>query len=72
VESGISSIKQLAYEAGIDIEGFVYSVRNRVKLFDTKAEKESYIAGQPPDTPFSLFGTMDEISEYVSLLGVCI
>jgi len=66
VERGLSTINIIANEAGRDLEGFVYSVRNRVKLFNTIAQKEEYIAGQSSDTPYSMLGTVDEITEYVS------
>ena len=66
VETGIASIKKLAKEANRDLDGFIYSVRNRVKIFETNDQKESYISKQPTSAPFSLQGTLDEIKTYVA------
>lgn len=66
VSQGISTIKLLADKAGRDLEGFTYSVRNRIKIFGNSKAKENYIKDQPQDAPFSLLGTVDEITELVS------
>lgn len=66
VSQGMSAIKLLANEMGRDLEGFTYSVRNRIKIFNSPEQKKTYIDNQPSDSPFSLLGTVDEITEYVS------
>jgi probable F420-dependent oxidoreductase len=66
VEAGISKLQNIAASEGRDLEGYTYSVRNRVKIFDNPDQKEAYLADQPTDTPYALIGTVEDIAGYVS------
>ena len=69
VEAGMLTIKLIAHNEQRDLDSFIWSVRNRIKIFSTKEEKDMYIKNQPEGEPFALLGTPDEIKDYVSNYG---
>lgn len=66
VELGMLSIKLLAHKEERDLSNFVWSVRNRIKLFKSEEEKQNYLSNQPEGAPYALLGTPEKINELVS------
>lgn len=63
VRKGINEIKGILTESGRGLDGFTYSVRNRVKFTDGGSEVSPAKAGGPA---FTLTGSALHISDYVA------
>lgn len=65
MEKDINYLKGIARESGRELKEFVFSVRNRLRIFskDGKTTREMEIEAERP--PFSLCGTVEEIKQYI-------
>lgn len=64
VERGIAELRAVAAEEGRDLGGFVYTVRNRIRIIRDGRDKAA--GGGRNEPSFSLRGSISEIADYVS------
>lgn len=65
VEEGFSKLKNVANEAGRDLNGFICSVRNRLDIVSPDHDSKKDNSSEGNDPPFLLRGTVSEITELV-------
>ena len=65
VKEGIFKLKNIANEKGRDLNGFTYSVRNRLDIVDGNTELNKDNSSEGNDPPFLLRGTVSEITESI-------
>lgn len=65
VKEGIFKLKNIANEKGRDLNGFTYSVRNRLDIVGSDYDPANNSSSEGNDPPFLLRGTVSEITESV-------
>lgn len=65
VKEGISKLKNIANEKGRDLNGFIYSVRNRLDIIGSDYDPSNDNSSEGNDPPFLLRGTVAEITESI-------
>ena len=65
VKEGISKLKNIANEKGRDLNGFTYSVRNRLDIIGSDYNPPNNDSSEGNDPPFLLRGTVSEITESI-------
>ncbi len=64
MEVEINYLKRVASEMGRNLEQFVFSIRNRLRILSEGKKQGIEIGGKQP--PFALFGTLEEITNHIN------